>query len=49
MSHPLGVRELKLEPIDEVGLVEVSHPLGVRELKLKKYWSYGLISCGRTL
>ena len=33
MSHPLGVRELKLRWIDKVIAAGASHPLGVRELK----------------
>ena len=32
-SHPLGVRELKLNHLREVNPSARSHPLGVRELK----------------
>ena len=33
MSHPLGVRELKLYEPRSQKLIVKSHPLGVRELK----------------
>ena len=35
MSHPLGVRELKLNTGNRMSLKPASHPLGVRELKLR--------------
>ena len=34
VSHPLGVRELKLSPLVHAHYYVGSHPLGVRELKL---------------